>query len=249
MPQIDANTDALMRALGFGPEEARRRSQTLADLVLAEWSAGARNKLNSTRAAYLRSLQVRDVSPSGFICGLPASPSTAIIAHMVEQGMGSGGIGTTGPYDVRKYLLQASTRNIRRRKDGGLYLHVPFGHKAKDLKANYGSLIANAARRLQATTTDANRQTRYGGRLPSGRVPKLRSHHVTDPLAGLVRLASTYSRGAGGRARTQTSGYRTWRTASYSNTHPDAWMSSGITPRRIMDDVSRELPTLISQVY
>jgi hypothetical protein len=161
MPQIEANTDALLAALGFSPAESRRRSQTLADLVLAEWSAGARNKLNSTRAAYLRSLQVRDVSPSGFICGLPASPSTAIIAHMVEQGMGSGGIGTTGPYDVRKYLLQASTRNIRRRKDGGLYLHVPF----------------------------------------------------------------------------------------YANTHPDAWMSSGITPRRIMDDVSRELPTLISQVY
>ncbi len=249
MPQISADTSKLLDALGFSDAEALSRSQTLADLVLAEWSAEARNKLNTTRAAYLRSLQVRNVTPRGFICGLPASPATAIIAHMVEQGMGSGGIGTTGPYDVRKYLLRSSTRNIRRARDGSLYLNVPFGHPAKDIKAQHGAHIAAAARRLAATTTDANRQTRYGGRLPAGLVPKMRPHHVTDPLAGLVRLGSTYSRRGGGGARTQTGGYRTWRRASYANSDPDAWMSSGIEARRIMDDVARAIPSLSSQVY
>ena len=248
MAEIRATYSALVSALELTPEDALRRSQTLADLVLAEWSANARTKLNTTRGAYLRSLQVREVTAHGFICGLPASPSTAVIAHMVEQGMGSGGIGTTGPYDVRKYLLRASTRNIRRSKNGKLYLNVPFGHSPKQIKSQYGAKIRQAMQRLKATTTDANRQTRYGGRLAPDLVPRLKPHHVSDPLAGMVRLASTYSKGASG-PRTQTAGYRTWRRASYANTDPDAWMSSGIRARRIADEVLRELPNLVAQVY
>ena len=247
MAQIEAKYGELVKALGFSGAEARRRSQTLADLVLAEWSALARKKLKTTLPAYLRSLQVRNVTENGFICGLPASPSTAIIAHMVEQGMGGGGIGTSGAYDVRKFLLRASTRNIRRTKKGQLYLHVPFHHTKKDIVSRYGKQIGNAVQRLKATTTDANRKTRYGGRLPANLVPKLKPHHVSDPLAGMVRRASTYSKG--GKTRSQTSGYQTWRTASYSNTNPQAWMSKGIKARRITDDVLRELPALIRMVY
>ena len=248
MAQIQATFSALQSALQLTPDDQRRRSQTLADLTLAEWSAFARRRLRSSLPAYLRSLQTREVSESGFVCGLPASPSTAILAHMVEQGMGSGGIGTSGPYDVRKYLLRSSTRNIRRKKNGELYLRVPFGHDPKVVKQQHGARIRSAMQRLRATTTDANRSTRYGGRLPAGLVPRLKPHHVADPLAGMVRTASTYSKG-NGRPRSQTSGYRTWRTASYSNTHPDAWMSSGITARRIVDDVLQTMPTLVSQVF
>lgn len=249
MAQIEANYSELVKALGFSGVEARRRSQTLADLVLAEWSALARKKLKTTLPAYLRSLQVRNVTERGFICGLPASPSTAIIAHMVEQGMGGGGIGTSGAYDVRKFLLRESTRNIRRTKKGQLYLHVPFHHTKKDLVSRYGAHIGRAVQRLKATTTDANRKTRYGGRLPASMVPKLKPHHVSDPLAGMIKRASTYSKGRGGQPRSQTSGYQTWRTASYANTNPKAWMSKGIKARRIADDVLRELPALIRMVY
>tara|TARA_Y100000114_G_scaffold152868_1_gene171895 strand:- start:3519 stop:4265 length:747 start_codon:yes stop_codon:yes gene_type:complete len=248
MAQIEATYSALVRALGFTSDEARRRSQILADLVLAEWSAIARTKLNTSRAAYLRSLQVRNVTAHGFICGLPASPSTAVLAHMVEQGMGGGGIGTSGPYDVRKFLLRESTRNIRRTKAGELYLRVPFHHSKKETVAKYGAKIGRAMQRLRATTTDANKRTRYGGRLPPNMVPKLKQHHVSDPLAGMVRKSSTYSR-RGGQPVQQTSGYQTWRTASYANTRPDAWISKGIQARRIADDVMREMPALIRMVY
>lgn len=244
MAQIQANYAELVRALGFTSDTARKRSQTLADLVLAEWSAIARKKLNTSRQAYLQSLQVRNVTERGFICGLPASPSTAIIAHMVEQGMGSGGIGTSGSYDVRKFLLRDSTRNIRRNKLGKLYLHVPFHHSKKQVAQKHGAHIANAMQRLKATTTDQNRKTRYGGRLPANMVPKAKPHHVSDPLAGMIRKRSTHSRGV-----QQTAGYQTWRTASYSNKNPNAWISKGIRARRIADEVLRELPALIRMVY
>lgn len=245
MPQIEANYSNLVKALGFSSTEARRRSQTLADLVLAEWSALARRKLNNSRPAYLRALQVRNVTEHGFICGLPASPSTAVLAHMVEQGMGGGGIGTSGAYDVRKFLLRESTRNIKRSKKGNLYLHVPFHQTKKKIVGKHGAQIGRAVQRLKATTTDANRKTRYGGRLSAGRVPKSKPHHVSDPLAGMVRRASTYSKSG----KAQTSGYQTWRTASYANKNPKAWLSKGIKARRIADDVLRELPALIRMVY
>lgn len=249
MAQITATYEALVDVLELTREDALNRATTLSDLVLAEWSALARERLNTTRPAYLRSLQVQNVTPRGFTCGLPASPSTATIAHMIEQGMGSGGIGTTGDYDVRKFLLRGSTRNIRRTKKGALYLHVPFSHSPADIKRDYGPRIRSAMQRLRATTTSPNRRTRWGGRLSPDRVPKLQAHHVADPLAGMVRLASTYSKSANGRPIQQTAGYRTWRTASYANTHPRAWRSRGIYARRIADEVMRRLPSLIVQVY
>ena len=97
-------------------------------------------------------------------------------------------------------------------------------------------------------TISTNKGTRYGGRMEIGTVPKLKPHHVSDPLAGMVRLGSTYSR-KGKAPVTQTSGYRTWRRASYKNKDPQAWISKGVRPRKFADRVASNLPTLISQVY
>jgi len=245
---IQAQMSRVVESLGLTEQEALRRSQTLADLVLAEWRSIAGPRLNKTRQAYLNSLQVRQVTANGFICGLPAAPSTSILAHMVEQGMGSGGVGTQGSYDVRTYLLRASTRNIRTAKDGSLYLNVPFSHSPKSIEAMGGKQARAAAQRLKATTTGPQ-GTRWGGRLGAGKAPKLKPHHVSDPLAGMVRLASTYSRKQGGGAVTQTGGYRTWRRASFKNKRPQAWISRGIVARHFMDQVVQRFPDLFSMVY
>ena len=141
MASIQAQMSRVVESLGLTEQEALRRSQTLADLVLAEWRSIAGPRLNKTRQAYLNSLQVRQVTANGFICGLPAAPSTSILAHMVEQGMGSGGVGTQGSYDVRTYLLRASTRNIRTAKDGSLYLNVPFSHSSKSIEGMGGHRV------------------------------------------------------------------------------------------------------------
>ena len=248
MASVQVQVERMVRSMGLTDQDAQRRSQMLADLVLAEWSSLARAGLRTTRQAYLNSLQVRNVTPNGFICGLPAAPSTATLAHMVEQGMGAGGIGTSGPYDVRQYLLRASTRNIRVSRSGGLYLNVPFSHTPKSIEQMGGQSARQAARRLAATTTGPN-GTSWGGRLGRGLAPRLKPHHVSDPLAGMVRLASTYSRGQGGSPVTQTGGYRTWRRASFNNRRPGAWVSKGITARRFIDQVAQRLPDLFQQVY
>jgi hypothetical protein len=244
MANIQIQVDAMARNLGLSQEQALQRSQALADVTLAYWSSLARSGLNKTKQAYLNSLQVRDVTPSGFVCGLPASPSTSVLAHIVEQGMGPSGIGSSGPYDVRRFLLRATTRNIRTAKDGSMYLNVPFDHTKKSIERMGGKRAYKRAQRLAPTLTTPQ-GTMWGGRYKKGTVRKLAPHHATDPLAGMVRLVSTYSL-RGGKPVAQTSGYRTWRRASVKG---KPWMSKGVQARRYIDKVAQKLPSLIQQVY
>ena len=244
MANLQVQMSKLVNNLGLSPELALMRSQNLADLTLAEWSSHARRNLNRTKQAYLNSLQVRNVTARGFICGLPAAPSTSVLAHIVEQGMGPSGIGSSGPYDVRTFLLRASTRNIRTGKNGVMYLNVPFDHTKKSITAMGGKAAARRAARLKPTFTTPQ-GTSWGGRYPKGITPKLKAHHASDPLAGMVRLASGYSM-RGGKPVVQTSGYRTWRRASMNG---KPWMSKGVTARRYIDKVAQRLPALIQQVY
>ena len=248
MADVRAVYSQLVSALGFTPEQAVARSQTLASLVLAEWSSLARQRLNTTRQAYLSSLQVREVTANGFIVGLPAGPSTSVLAHMVEQGMGPNGIGSQGSYDVRLFLLRSGTRNLRYDRQGRPFVNVPFTRSKGQVRELGGDALANMAQRLRATVS-TGQGTAWGGRLPTGTIPKAKAHHVTDLAAQMVRLASTYSQGQGGRARTQTTGYRTWRRASFANKHPQAWVSKGVTAHRFADQVYQRLPALIAQVY
>lgn len=234
-------------ALGFSRDAMKTRSASFASVVLAEWSALARSSLNTSRQAYLNSLQVRNVTDKGFIVGLPASASTATLALMVELGMGSGGIGTTGEYDVRTYLLRNSTRNIRKAKNGSLYLHVPFSQSAKSVEAKHGSNIAKQMAQLAPTISMGRGRTVWGGKFPAKLVKKMKSHHRSDPLAGAVRLQSTYSHKK--KAVVQTTGYRTFRTASYKNKDPKAWKSKGIKPRYIGRTVANMLPELYERTF
>jgi len=245
---INVRVQNLLKS-SLSTNQAEQRSKTLAGLILAEWSAIARNTLKSTRRAYLQSLQIRDVSASGFVVGLPNSPQSSVLAHLVERGMGPSGVGSYGPYDVRRVLLRASTRNIRTDKKGRLYLNVPFSHTKKTATAGFHrSGVERAMQRLAVTTTTAAKKTQWGGRLGAGYKGRAAPHHVADPLAGMVRQGSTYTNKQG-KLRTQTSGYKTWRRASWGNTDPRAWMSSGVRPRNLMAEVVRALPTLIKQVF
>lgn len=244
MANLQVQMSALVSTLGLSQEAALMRVQTLAELTLAEWSSYARQGLSKTRQAYLNSLQIRNVTPRGFICGLPASPSTAVLAHIVEQGMGPSGIGSSGPYDVRKFLLRSSTRKIRTSKNGSMYLNVPFEHTKQSITQMGGQRAYRRAARLSPTIS-TSQGTSWGGRFPKNTVPKLQPHHASDPLAGMVRLVSGYS-ARGGRLVAQTSGYRTWRRASMNG---KPWMSKGVTARRYIDKVAQRLPALIQQVY
>lgn len=236
--------DRVLRRLGLGAAVSDKKALLLAKMVLQEWQALSRD-LKTTRAAYKAALQLRRVGEGWFRVSLPdetvdaAAPKVAMIARMIEFGMGPGGIGTSGPYDIRTFLLRETTRRVHHGKNG-LYVNVPFDHTAKGIRELGGSSALRQAQRLSGTSTIGG-ATSWGDRLPEGLAPKSQPHHSTDLLAGLVRLAAQYN-GAGSK----TSGYRTWRRASWTAPAPK-WTSKGIRARHYGDLVFARLPDLMKQ--
>jgi hypothetical protein len=237
----------------------RGKMQELADIIAAEWAAEARGQLRRSAGTYLKSIGIREVTDTKAVVALPGpgvDKKTAQLARIVEFGMGPGGIGTQGSYDVRKFLLRASTRNIKWGKNGP-YLNVPFTRRGAasptpgplEIERLGGRRALAAARKLGANVGQRSASGKWntlqiGGRLGSGWAAKMRSHHVSDPLAGLVRTASTYADG-----KWQTSGFKVWRRASWANRDPAAWRSKGVRAHRIAQRVAAKLPDLIAEVF
>jgi len=224
----------------------KKRLRRIANIVLAEWGAEARKVLGTTLQAYLRSLSITQIDENSAVVSLPGEhvpQKTSVLARMMEFGLGGGGIGTTGSFDMRRVLLSQGTKSLRTGKSGP-YLRVPFGHQAKSIRAMGGNKAINAARKLKASVDTDNAKTNWGGRLRPGMSQKLKPHHKSDPLQGLVRLSSTYKAKKSGKARTQNT-YRTWRTASWAG---QAWTHPGIKPRLIGDKVRRRLPDILAEV-
>jgi hypothetical protein len=228
----------------------------LGDAIVEEWRAEARAAgMRSTLGPYLQAIQIREVTADRVVVSLPgpqAPPTGARMARMMEFGMGPGGIGTEGPYDIRTFLLRASTRKIKWGKNGP-YLNVPFdlkgakggvGH-AQSVEALGGLAALRAARALGARGINAKTgRWERGGALGAGWAPKQRPHHAVDALVGTHRLHAHYSQGV-----TQTSAFRKWRVASWTQTDPAYWKHPGIKARRLGERVAARLPELIADVW
>ena len=167
----------------------RERMEIAANAIAAEWAAVARVRLRSTTKAYLKSLGVVEVTNSRAVVALGQGDDRSNqLAAMVEFGMGPGGIGTQGSYDVRKFLLRASTRNVRMGKSG-LYVNVPFpmrGAKSEvpgpmEIERLGGRRALLAARRLsgskQGQPARNIRPRKLRGRTPATKSPSNASWH------------------------------------------------------------------------
>lgn len=234
------------RSLGLDLDSRRDRMNRIAHVILAEWGGEARRELRSTLPAYLKALGIREITENSCTVELPGmgTPSrVAVLAQMVEFGMGPGGIGTEGAFDVRTFLL----------RDGRKHVNVPFSWNLALIREfggtgeTSGAGVARMASKLKATTTSPEGRTLWGGRLPSGLAKKMQPHHVSDPLAGLVRKASTFSR-KDGKTVVQTTDFRAWRRASWANRDPSAWLHRGIKARRLADRVASRIDDLVREV-
>lgn len=205
--------------------------------VQAAWAAEARANLGrsaKTVSAYVGGIQPAPTSNAGV-------ELVGTYPNMFELGLGPGGVGTEGPFDLRDTLLKPTTRSIRQGKRG-LYLFVPFHMTVAAIKAAGGNAAVKQARGLPATTSQ-NGRTFWGGRLPPGLAPKQRPHHATDPLAGLVRKEAPYSAASGGGGQ---STYHKWRTIS-QNGKP--WIHPGIQAKHLADRVLAKMGAIMAAAF
>lgn len=256
-PRID-----LGKIVGLPTTEKARtaRAYAVARAVQHSWKNFARLLLDTSRNEYIRAVQIENVEPDSAQVTLA---SEAALPMMRELGMGPGGIGSEGAYDLRTFLLRTSTKSIRQSAGGGLYLNVPFRHSVASIRQRGGAKAVKAARALGPSRTmvqqtakltmksahamtehalykAASGHTKWGERLPAGKFStKLQPHHVTDPLAGMARMEKTY-------AKATQSTYMTWRRISATG---KAWMHPGIPARHIAAHVVRDLPALLGKVF
>ena len=230
------------------------RMQSWADVLLNNWKQLARRRLQTSSATvseYISKLTIDEVSESKLVISLRGT-----FANMFEQGMGSGGVGSYGPYDMKTFTLKPGTKNLRFLKDGRMYVNIPFEHSPGSIESRGGSAALGMAKRLDAARTmlgpirPGGRPpgTVWGGkkgRLPSGLSPRIRTTatsvvdpltgrtlhsapHATDPLAGMVRFQKTY-------AKKTENKFMTWRRMIEGQ---QKWIHPGIRPRRIADNLN-----------
>lgn len=232
-----------LKDFGLDNRGRKRRMKRIALTVLAEWKAMASERLNKTARVYSRALTILTVTETRAVVALPGpgvDSKVAQLARIVEFGMGAGGIGTEGKYDVRKFLLTSGTRRLRFGKSGP-YVNVPFNFQKQEVMAMLTKDAGKAAMGLGGVS-DA---TGLAGadRFAQGRIAKIKARHVTDPLDSMVRLISTYSRRKDGRAIQQTAQFRTWRRASWGG---NPWWTR-VKGRRIAKDVAKKVPMLVRE--
>jgi len=142
------------------------------------------------------------------------------LAQLIETGR---------PERDLKKMLDTSVK-VRQSKDGKRYLIIPFRHNVPGASAHGRPMpdhVYEAAKQLSPSrvTGQGRRQSgtgaydtktrrpltvnqnqyQWGDRMPAGLAPKLRTHHKTDPYAGMVRFDT--SSGASKRST-----YLTFRT-------------------------------------
>jgi hypothetical protein len=204
-------------------------------VVMQEWKAESRS-LGETRQVYRDNIVVSMKDPNKMQITL-----RGMVPNIVEQGMGPGGVGTYGAYDIRKFIKFDN-------EDHPNYVNVRFGHTG--VSAGTGT-VAKQVKKLAMSRSKPpdiggfiygkKTRTNIGPRLGRGFAPVRRNpttgkRHSTDFLAGMIRSRSV---DASARSGTQ---YATFRRLS-KNGKP--WISSGVRPRRYARKVVQALPGLI----
>lgn len=250
---------------GLSDSLVQRRLRALAEAVLNRWQVEARIGLNTTANEYIRNLSLADFDGKQFKVVLSGT-----VPNMMEQGMGPGGVGTTGRYDLRTMILKAGTRGLRRAKDGRLYVNINFRHGAASLKEEGYS---GQAKRLNPTLTTGQMWRPPGSNLVDPKAQQARVFHMKDGhltpgfggrlgpeagerkkwwwhsphLAGLVRMQATYSKAA-------QSHYSTWRRIIEWSPHPTPgeeakWWHPGIVPHHFAEKVMLRMDEMIKAFF
>ena len=233
----------LYKILGIDDKARKKRTKRIGAALWSRWAGMVRGLPTRYRKAYRGAMRL-SVKGSQVTLALDADK----LVRSVEYGFGPGGVGTSGPYDMRKTLLTSPAAKMGR---SGKYLAVPMNMPTRKMRGGQGGERAyRMARQLTASvmSTGGGKNTRWGGGLPRGLTSKLRSTgrtvpgigfqpaHATDPTHGTRRFVPR----AGGGAK-----YGSFRTISQRG---KPWVHPGIKAHRFIRKVARMVPAVVKEV-
>lgn len=212
---------------------------TITDRLFHNWQQAAMSGLNSTRKAYINSLNIGVISPTKRYIQL-----TGEWPNMLENGFGA--------FDMKTGML--SSPKAKMGKNGVKYMSIPFRHgtpgsigESEVFSGVMPREIYEVVKRLQPSTTTLNRSVqrpkglRIGQIPPDFRIPKSRAAfsdvktqttypeyvHQGSIYEGMVRKQTTYE------GATQGS-YMTFRRVS-ENSDPMAFIHRGVSAKNFAE--------------
>lgn len=144
----------------------------------------------------------------------------------------------SGPHQGQKYLIIPFRHNVPTAGGEGAYApQMPPSVYAQAKKLSPSFLLPmmskNPGIRLSASGHYVTQYSyQWGGRLPAGMAPKLKTNHKSDPYAGMVRF-DTSTPGKGGK-KTKSSAYLTFRVMGEWSTNwvvkarPGLYLAKGV---------------------
>tara|TARA_R110000824_G_scaffold41851_3_gene124071 strand:- start:477 stop:1244 length:768 start_codon:yes stop_codon:yes gene_type:complete len=214
----------------------QRRVREIGLLVQNEWRNKARSSLNTTATDYINNIQLEFINNS--VSATCEVVLYGTIPNMMEQGMGPGGVGSTGPYDLRKFVLK-----------GRQYVDIPFDRTGADIQ-NFGyaskpfSLTKQGVHmsgvgaeayakmmapdeRMQANMARKMRNAPNFVHDPFSGRTLVQEPHAADPLAGMIKHKATY-------AKTKGATFTSFRRMSAKG---KPWVHPGIVPRKLAQKI------------
>lgn len=229
----------LIKALGLDKHSQEQRLKRIAAATWSRWRGLTNGLKPRYRGPYQAAMAVR-VQGTKIILTLDGG----VMARSVEYGFGPGGVGTFGPYDMRRTLLKSPKAKMGPK---GKYMNVPMGMPTRKMRGMQGGERAYAAAKQLSLTARTKGGTLWGGSLPHGMTPKLRPQGRRVPGIGYVpphRNSPTDSlyRRRSGKGRSQ---YFSFRTISQGG---KPWVHPGIKPRRFIRKVAKMVPAIVREV-
>lgn len=239
---------------GLTEAVALQAIRAIADQARDTWITLAQEQLTESQLDYINGIQqvTADSSqPMGLQIVLLGD-----VPNQIEAGSPS--------VDMRTYLLGPKVpvvpvgSGMKGKHQGkkGFYRAIPFSHQnpggvgvtgtpigrpyaGHPAVANVNEMAAaiwKAAKKLAPSHGMPGGKITYGGRLPAGMAPKLRSHHKSDIYAGLIRSQKTY-------AKATQSTFTTFRTISTNGT---GWIRGAVAGKNLCGKVAEEVRTRIA---
>ncbi len=214
-------------AFGLNTEGKTARMRRISERVKSVWSKLALSELGSAGPAYVAAIEEKTGRPGEIFLVWPSSspPGDAAalrLAGLLEYGLGPGGQGTQGPFDMRKFLLKSPLAQTS--KGGERYIRVPLGSggaRGAHSRDGAGAMRTARGEGLRRLLTQPGHVTAGGRRLTPVHAPHQAVHVAGGP---------------------SSHGDRGIRTASTAGA---AWVHPGHKPRGVALKVSRRLKQIL----
>ena len=249
--QLDAST------FGLHSKGRRKRMGRAAALIVNTWKSLAAQELKSTLDAYSKSIQIAVCTDNEVVVELPGPAvkgKSAMLARIQEFGLGNGGIGRTGLFDIRAALLAKNSKISK--TTGKAYRIISFDRAIGALKEEPGGLDANDVFNTSnskgervfdtgmATTDKGHGRTAWGARVPPNIGQKLKPFHAGTSVGGGYMMAAE----SGSSGRVERTRFSTFRTVSLAGSaHDLAWKTS-IKAKRIGAKVQAALKDTLLRI-